>query len=109
MKRLAKEGLELERFELSPEEAEKLMGERVKFTSLNLSKSTRAKRFRSISRRFCRPLRGPAPYEHCSHKGGKTAFMHRSILGQGGRGQTAFKDYGVAFPKSSELETSQSP
>jgi threonyl-tRNA synthetase len=105
MKRLAKEGLELERFELSPEEAEKLMGENGEIYKLELIKKHEGETLSFYKQGdFVDLCAGPHLMSIAPIKAVKLLSCTGAYWGKAEEGKQLSRIYGVAFPKSSELE-----
>jgi len=105
MKRLAKEGLELERFELSPEEAEKLMGEKGEIYKLELIKKHEGETLSFYKQGdFVDLCAGPHLMSIAPIKAVKLLSCTGAYWGKAEEGKQLSRIYGVAFPKSSELE-----
>jgi len=105
MKRLAKEGLELERFELSPEEAEKLMGEKGEIYKLELIKKHEGETLSFYKQGdFVDLCAGPHLMSIAPIKAVKLLSSTGAYWGKAEEGKQLSRIYGVAFPKASELE-----
>ncbi|MBZ4671492.1 MAG: threonyl-tRNA synthetase [Oscillospiraceae bacterium] len=105
MKRLAKEGLELERFELSPEEAEKLMGEKGEIYKLELIKKHEGETLSFYKQGdFVDLCAGPHLMSIAPIKAVKLLSCTGAYWGKAEEGKQLSRIYGVAFPKASELE-----
>ncbi|MCX7657813.1 MAG: TGS domain-containing protein, partial [Oscillospiraceae bacterium] len=105
MKRLAKEGLELERFELSPEEAEKLMGEKDEIYKLELIKKHEGETLSFYKQGdFVDLCAGPHLMSIAPIKAVKLLSCTGAYWGKAEEGKQLSRIYGVAFPKASELE-----
>jgi len=105
MKRLAKEGLELERFELSPEEAEKLMGEKGEIYKLELIKKHEGETLSFYKQGdFVDLCAGPHLMSIAPIKAVKLLSCTGAYWGKAEEGKQLSRIYGVAFPKARELE-----
>jgi threonyl-tRNA synthetase len=105
MKRLAKEGLELERFELSPDEAVKLMEEKGEIYKLELIKKHEGETLSFYKQGdFVDLCAGPHLMSIAPIKAIKLLSCTGAYWGKAEEGKQLSRIYGVAFPKASELE-----
>ena len=105
MKRLAKEGFELERFELSPEEATKLMEEKGEIYKLELIKKHEGETLSFYKQGdFVDLCAGPHLMSIAPIKAVKLLSSTGAYWGKAEEGKQLSRIYGVAFPKASELE-----
>lgn len=104
-KRLSNQALEIERFELSPDEAEKLMTERNEPFKVELiKKHANAGDTLSISRATIDLCAGPHLLSVAPIKAVKLTSCTGAYWMGDANGKQLSRIYGTAFPKASELE-----
>ena len=106
MKKIAKEDIPIERFELPRAEAIKYMEEREEPYKVELIQDLPEDAVISFYKQggLHRPVRGTSSDEHKDSEGNQADLCCRRLLERLRKEQNAFRIYGTAYPKASELD-----